>query len=593
MKHLFCIFLFLCANAAATAQIGKIGENIFGSAQEEQLVQQRSAADSLKIEELTLQIQQLKLNEIMYQNELQRSRNVLIADSVQQVRHKARIDSLRKVTKGVPLVVDNDSLFVFYAGLGGMSTTDRASNVLKRITDLGNNRNVTPDSIFLYPLEGGMQIEIMYRNRLICSVTKNDALWMNTTMDSLAIAYRENIVAVVKDIQHKNSLWQLFKRITLLLLLLGSIIAIFWGINRLYRVGKKHIIKQRNHWFKPITIRNYELLNVARQANIAILTANVLRYVLIFIELAIMIPFMFAIFPQTEDFAHKLLGYITNPIQSIFISVVNYIPNLFTITIIWLCIRYLIKAIAFVAREIESERLKIPGFYTDWAMPTYQIVRFLLYAFMVALIYRYLPGSQTGVFQGVSIFVGLIVSLGSSTVIGNILAGLIITYMRPFKIGDFIKLSDTVGNVIEKTPFVTRIKTTKNEIITIPNSFILSSHTTNYSASARDYGLIIHTSIAVGYEVPWQKAHECLIKAAKRTDGTLKDREPFVLDLGLEDYYNSYQINIYIEDADQMPKILTELHSHIQDVFTEAGIDLESPLLTSARKEPAKHKWNN
>ena len=157
-----------------------------------------------------------------------------------------------------------------------------------------------------------------------------------------------------------------------------------------------------------------------------------------------------------------------------------------------------VRLLRYLAMEIEEGRLQINGFYNDWAMPTYHIVRFLLYAFMIAMIYPYLPGSNSGVFQGISVFVGLIVSLGSTAVIGNIIAGLVITYMRPFKLGDFIKLNDTSGNVIEKTPLVTRIRTHKNEVVTIPNSFMMSSHTINYSSSAKEHGLIIHSEVTIG-----------------------------------------------------------------------------------------------
>jgi small-conductance mechanosensitive channel len=297
---------------------------------------------------------------------------------------------------------------------------------------------------------------------------------------------------------------------------------------------------------------------------------------------------LFSIFPQTKHFATKLFSYAITPVKSILHAIVDYIPNLFVIIIIWLSIRYLIKGIGFIAKEIESERLKLTGFYADWAMPTFNILKYLLYAFMIAMIYPYLPGLDSDMFKGVSIFVGIIVSLGSSSIIANIMAGLVMTYMRPFKIGDRIKLNDTVGNVIEKSPFVTRIKTTKNEIVTIPNSQIMTAQTTNYSASAKDYGLIIHSNISIGYEIPWQKAHECLIRAGKGIEDVLTDREPFVLDLGLEDYYNIYQINVYISDADKMQKILTDLHSKIQDIFLEEGIEIESPVLISSRKESVK-----
>lgn len=221
--------------------------------------------------------------------------------------------------------------------------------------------------------------------------------------------------------------------------------------------------------------------------------------------------------------------------------------------------------------------MKITGFYPDWAQPSFNIIRFLLYAFMIAMIYPYLPGSDSGVFQGISVFVGLIVSLGSSTVIGNIIAGLVITYMRPFKLGDRIKLNETTGNVIEKTPFVTRIRTPKNEVVTIPNSFIMSSHTVNYSASARQFGLIIHSTVSIGYDIPWRQVHQLLIDAARSTPGVLPHPKPFVLETELQDYYPCYQINAYIKEADQLSQIYSDLHQNIQDTFNEAGIEIMSP----------------
>ena len=202
---------------------------------------------------------------------------------------------------------------------------------------------------------------------------------------------------------------------------------------------------------------------------------------------------------------------------------------------------------------------------------------------MIAMIYPYLPGSNSGVFQGISVFVGLIISLGSSTVIGNIIAGLVITYMRPFKLGDRIKLDDTTGNVIEKTPFVTRLRTPKYVVVTIPNSFIMSSHTVNYSASARQFGLIIHTSVTIGYDVPWRQVHQLLINAARMTEGVLSDPKPFVLETALNDYYPCYQINAYIKDADNYGPIMSDLHQNIQDVFNEAGVEIMSPQYIATR----------
>ena len=295
------------------------------------------------------------------------------------------------------------------------------------------------------------------------------------------------------------------------------------------------------------------------------------------LQLLITVPLLFAIFPQTKGLAYQIFSYIWNPIKNILVGIVDYIPNLFAILIICFAVKYLVRLVHYLSREVEAGRLKFGGFYPDWAMPTYHIIRFLLYAFMIAMIYPYLPGAKNGVFQGISVFVGLIISLGSSTVIGNVIAGLVITYMRPFKLGDRIQLNDTIGNVIEKTPLVTRIKTPKNEVVTIPNSFIMSSHTVNYSASAREYGLIIHSEVTIGYDVPWRQVHQLLIEAALNTPGVIDDPRPFVLETSLSDWYPVYQINAYIREADKLAQIYSDLHQNIQDRFNEAGIEIMSP----------------
>lgn len=579
-KFYFLLYFILCFAFLTEAQITKRVEEIIGRGNTQQQEHQAKSdsivnRDSLKIIELTQQIQQMRLNEINYLNELEESRSSILSDSLKQAQHRARIDSLRAISKGAPLIIAGDTIFKIYASRGGTSALERVDNIKQIIDELGLKRSVRADSIKLLPLDGFT--EIMYNKKVIMSVTKDDAIWMNMTVDSLANIYRKSIVTSIKGIQEKNSLMELFKRIFLFIAILVVQYIIFYFMTKLYRKIKRITIKKSHNKFKPISIRDYEFLNTTRQARILIFGLNIIRYLLMLLQLLITVPMLFAIFPQTKDLAHKLFGYILTPIKSILLSIITYIPNLFTIIIIWLCIRYVVKGLKYVAKEVESERLKITGFYPDWAQPSYNIIRFLLYAFMIAMIYPYLPGSSNGVFQGISVFVGLIVSLGSSTVIANIIAGLVITYMRPFRLGDRIKLNDTIGNVIEKTAFVTRIKTVKNEIVTIPNSFIMSSHTVNYSASAQNYGLILHTTVSIGYDTPWETIHELLIKAALKADGVLHNPQPFVLESSLEDFYPVYQLNAYINDANRMAQIYSNIHQCIQDVFNEAGVEILSP----------------
>lgn len=536
---------------------------------------ERFRSDSIRIQEMELLIQEMKLNDIVLRTELDQARNFnATADSLKKIEQQHRVDSLRAVTPGVPVIVEGDTLFTLYAKRGGHSAVDRADMIRNTLLKIGKEHTRT-DSV--YTFESEYYVDIMYGDKVIVSITDQDALWQNSTRMALAKQYVPVFAEKIRELKEANSLLQILKRIALFVLVVVVQYILFKLTNFLFRKLRRQIIRLKQNKLKSIKIQEYEFLNTHRQGRILIFFSNILRYIILLVQLAFSVPILFVIFPQTEKLALQIFGYIIEPIKMVFKSIIDYIPKLFIILVIYYCIKYIIKGLHYIAKEIENEKLKISGFYPDWAQPSFNIIRFLLYAFMIALIYPYLPNAESGIFQGISVFVGLIISLGSSTVIGNILAGLVITYMRPFKIGDRIKLNDTTGKVIEKTPFVTRLCTPKNEVVTIPNSFIMSSHTTNYSASARQYGLIIHTTVTIGYDAPWRLVHQLLMNAARLTPGVSTDPKPFVLETELQDYYPCYQINAYIKDADQLAQIMSDLHQNIQDIFNEAGVEIMSP----------------
>lgn len=546
------------------------------------VVAAKADSDSLHLSVLKDELAAAKLNEANLRMEMEQMKLAgLAADSLRQAQQKQRIDSLRKVTPGVPVVVEGDTLFHLFAKRGGHTPQQRAKSIAIDIVELGRRFSLHPDSVYIESSD--IVTDLMYKDKVIISFTDQDGLWENCTRDQLAASKRQVVVDKLKSMKEKHGLFQLGKRILYFILVLVGQYFLFKLTNWLFRRLKVRIYKLKNTRLKPISIQDYELLDTQRQVNLLLLLSNLLRYVVMILQLLLTVPLLFSIFPQTKGIAYQMFSYIWNPIKSILQGIVDYIPNLFTIFVICLAVRYLVRFVHYLANEIQSERLKIGGFYPDWAIPTFHIVRFLLYAFMIAMIYPYLPGSDSGVFQGISVFVGLIVSLGSSTVIGNIIAGLVITYMRPFKMGDRIKLNDTTGNVIEKTPLVTRIRTPKNEVVTIPNSFIMSSHTVNFSQSAREYGLIIHSEVSIGYDVPWRKTHQILIDAALNTPGVLDDPRPFVLETALSDWYPVYQVNAYIKDADRLAQVYSDLHQNIQDKFNEAGIEIMSPHYMAVR----------
>lgn len=522
----------------------------------------------LNVASLRMELEQMKLA-------------ALSADSIKLAVQKQRIDSLRSVTQGVPVVVDDDTLFYYYAKRGGLTPQLRAENVARDIELLGKKSNLKPDSLYIETSE--IVTDLMYDNKVIVSFTDMDGLWENCTRDELAAKNRIVIIEKLHEMKEEHGFLQLCKRIGYFILILIGQGLLFWGTNWLFRKVKLRIMRLEKTRLKSISIQDYELLDKRKQVQLLVFLASMVRYLFMFLQLLLSVPLVFSVFPPTKNLAYQLLSYIWNPVKGIITGVLSYIPNLFTIFVICLAIKYLVRMFHYLAKEIQEEKLKLSGFYPDWAMPTYHIVRFLLYAFMIAMIYPYLPGANSGVFQGISVFVGLIVSLGSSTVIGNIIAGLVITYMRPFKIGDRIKLNDTTGNVVEKTPLVTRIRTPKNEVVTIPNSFVMSSHTVNFSQSAREYGLIIHSEVSIGYDVPWRTVNRLLIETALNTPGVVDDPRPFVLSTSLSDWYPVYQVNAYIKDADRLSQIYSDLHQNIQDRFNEEGVEIMSPHYMAVR----------
>lgn len=530
--------------------------------------------DSLQI--LRESLREARLNEASMRMELEQVKlSMITADSLKLAQQQQRIDSLRQFTQGMPVVVDGDTLFYLYTKRGGYTPQQRAQMTSENIYNLGRQLNLHPDSVYIDSSD--IISDLMYNQQVLISFTDQDALWEGISRDSLAKEKRQVVIGKLKSMKEEHGLWRIIKRVLYFLLVIVGQFFLFKLTNWLFGKLRNRILKLKDTKLKPVSIQGYELLNTQKQVNLLVFAASLARYLLMGLQLLISIPLIFVIFPQTEWLAYQLLGYIWMPVKSILTGIVNYMPNLFTILVIYYVIRLQVRFIRYLAHEIETGKLKINGFYPDWAIPTYHIIRFLLYTFMIAMIYPYLPGSQSGIFQGISVFVGLIVSLGSSTVIGNIIAGLVITYMRPFKLGDRIKLNETTGDIVEKTPLVTRIRTPKNEIVTIPNSFIMSSHTINYSTSAREYGLIIHAEISIGYDVPWRKVNTLLIEAALNTPGVLDDPRPFVLETSLSDWYPVYQINAYIKEANKMAQIYSELFQNIQDRFNEAGVEIMSP----------------
>jgi small-conductance mechanosensitive channel len=476
-----------------------------------------------------------------------------------------------------PIIFFEDTVGYLSSAIGAFTAEERAERINGRLSDLLNTDKFDTATL-------GIQLEdqnaiIIHNKEILGIITATDT---HTEADSLD----QSQIAVTLISNLKKSYLANYASTTYLAnliragMLLGILIGLFLLV-RLLNLGFNRLIEWiLNRWqdyFLGIRIKNYQFLTKEKQESLLRMIMSAIKIGLIILLLYLSLPLIFSIFPATKGLAGLLLSYITDPLWSIFNGLIGYLPELFMILVISVVTYYVTKFFSFISREIERGVITIPGFYPDWAKPTFNLLKVILIAFAFIVIFPYLPGSESPAFQGVSVFLGLLISLGSSSAISNIIAGLVIIYMRAFRKGDRVKIGDITGDVIEKTMLVTRIRTIKNEEVTIPNASILNGNTVNYTNAGTSSGLILHTTITIGYDIPWRQVHELLITSAVTCDMILKDPKPYVLQTSLDDFYVSYQINVFTKNPEKSALIYSNLHAAIQDAFTNAKVEIMSP----------------
>ena len=573
---LYLFFLLAIVNLASGAQPDSSTTNLSSFQILLKDYYQKKLYDSVAVILLNKQLQQLPPNNIAERNSIMNEiKGIRLEDSLHTSDIRQKVTELKKITTGAAVVPFQDTLFSIYNRIGSTSPADRASRIEARIKELHDQDLIELDSLKIIVSE--ITADIIYRDWIMMSITDLDALWFNTTKNQLAEQYLNIIKAELSEQKEVHSLQRLIIRIGLTLLIVASFWVLVYLINKGYKRIKLYLVRNRKQWLRDLSFKNYTFLTARQEYRAIINLMNISKIALILTLLLISMPLIFSIFPFTRGWAQSIFSMVWNPVRTILSATWNYLPNLFAILVIVFAMKYFIRLVKYFFNEIDSGKLVISGFHSDWAMPTFSIVKGLLYAFMLVIIFPYLPGSDSNIFKGVSVFVGVLFSLGSSSAISNMVAGLIITYMRPFKLGDRVKIGEMVGDVIEKSLLVTRLRTIKNEEITIPNSSILSGNTTNYTSFAQEGGLIVHTTITIGYDVPWREMHAALLDAADRCTLLNKEPKPFVFQTSLDDFYVSYQLNAHTLHAGRRLAILSEMHQNIQDCCNERGIEIMSP----------------
>ena len=538
---------------------------LIGSAQQVDSVRQR-------MDSLQYALQEMKMKELLLRNALDESGRGAREDSLRKAEQKHRIDSLRQITPGVPLVIEEDTLLYIYASLGGDDPAHRVEAVARKVTQIGKSLKLTTDSMHIF--ESEYTADVMCGEIVLIRVSDLDGLWNGMSRRELAEQQMRILSVEIEKLHADYGLEAKLTGLGWAVFLIVVQVLLFLLTARFIRYLRKLVLEGVNGRLKPLVVKGYELMNVYQEEHILLLLTRILQIFLVVVQLFISLPLLFSIFPETEKFTWNMINYVWSPLRDMVVSIVRYFPNLVKIVVIIYVVRWVLRGFRHLSDEISVGHLKIDSFYQDWAAPTYHIIRIFIIAFTLVVLWPLLPGSDSVVFKGVSIFVAALFSLGSTTTIGNLISGIIITYMRPFLVGDYVRIGEQEGEVIEKNAFITRLKDIKGNVVTVPNNSILSMQTVNYTAAVRDgKGSVVHSVFTFTYHVPRETVEAYLLEGAARTETIEKDPKPFVLYTALEDFYTRYEINGYTKATDRLFAVYSELHKNIIDVFHEHNLD--------------------
>ncbi|HTN94142.1 MAG TPA: mechanosensitive ion channel domain-containing protein [Gallionella sp.] len=477
---------------------------------------------------------------------------------------------------GVPVqFADTRILVVTSSPDSPANAEDRAKSIEKNIQNFADSPTDVK-LLKLYTLPEGVGIH--YQDQVIVVITDRDAAIAGKTANEIATETLERIRTAVEAYRSEHELKTYgFGAAYSLLAMIGLWLALRLN-NKAYIWLLKKVASLDQNWKKELSFRNIKVVTAKQIDFYARSVLKLLRILVALLCLYFFLPLILSFFPETHELGKQIFIYLLMPFVTIFQALVKFIPNLFFIFVIGVITFYVLKAVAYVFRLIERGELKLEWFYQDWARPTYQIVRFLIVVTALISAYPYIPGSSTKAFQGVGLVLGAIISFASSSAISNIVAGVILTYTRAFRLGDRIKVGETTGDVVDKTLLVTRVETIKSEVVTIPNSLVMNAQIINFSTSADGGdGVILHTTVTIGYDVPWKQVRDLLVEAARETKNVLDKPEPFVLQTALNDFYVSYEINAYTKEPKYMVFTYSELHKNILDKFDAAGVEIMSP----------------
>ncbi|HKU62568.1 MAG TPA: mechanosensitive ion channel family protein [Gemmatimonadales bacterium] len=473
-----------------------------------------------------------------------------------------------------PVVLDGYTLFQV-RGARSYPAERRAGEIADRIARVASDRGIPVDSLIIR--ETPVASLVLAEDRLLLGVLDADAELEGINRQVVAEGFRRRIGEGIREYRREREpgvLWVGAERALAATLALA--VALWLGRlarRRMHAVLERRY-RQRVHDFQVSNIPLVRAEQLWRLGNrlltlVAVLVAATIVY--------FYLEYVLVLFPWTRALGFGLTAMLLRPVTTLVQGALDYVPNIIFLLVLAIVTRWLLAFIHVIFRQLGDGSLAISGFDQEWAVPTERIVRLLVFGFALVVAYPYIPGSGTEAFKGLSIMFGILFSIGSSSVIGNLVAGQSLAFRRAFRVGDRIRVGEHVGEVTKTSLLTTFLRSAKNEQIVIPNSVVLNAEVINYSTLAAAGGVIVHTTVGIGYETPWRQVEAMLLEAAARTPGLLREPQPFVLQRGLGDFAITYEINAYTDDALAMLRLASALHRNILDIFNEYGVQIMTP----------------
>ncbi len=473
-----------------------------------------------------------------------------------------------------PVVVDGKTLF-YLRGVSAFPAEKRAAQVRANIVAAADDEAIGLDQ---FRIEEFPDRSDIYAGTLrLLTVHEVDAAVESVQRPLLAMTYLGAIVQAVAEYRAERSFANLGRNGLYALGATGLILLLVWVFRWVFRKLDGWLERNVKRNVQALANKSHQLIHAGTVWSLVGGLLKLFRVLVYLLIAYFYLNLVLGLFPWTRPAARMLFSLVLNPLESLGRGFLAAIPNIVFLVVLWFVVRYVLRVIRAFFTGVASGRIKLERFQADWAPPTYRIVRILVIAFAIVVAYPYIPGSDSAAFKGVSVFLGVLLSLGSSSFIANMVAGLSMTYRGAFHEGDLIRVGDTIGHVEDIKLMTTRLRTPKNEIVILPNSNVLSNDVTNFSQVAGTEGLILHSTVGIGYDTPWRQVEAMLLEAASRTAQLKSDPAPFVLQSELGDFAVNYQINAYWSGSGSLPRIRSDLHANIQDVFNEYGVQIMSP----------------